>query len=47
MDLSCICSQCSMGGSSQAVEGDIGVVGVEADDDAEELPSCKVHQEPD
>ena len=46
-DLGCICSQCCMGWSSKAVEADIGVVGVEADDNAEELSSGKVDQEPD
>ena len=46
-DLSCICSQRSVGRSGKAVEADIWIVGVDVDNDAEELARCKVHQEPD
>ena len=46
-DLSRICSQCSVRGSSEAVEADVGVVGVEVDHDAEQLSGGKVYQEPD
>ena len=45
--LSRICSQCSVRGSSEAVEADVGVVGVEVDHDAEQLSGGKVYQEPD
>ena len=46
-DLSGICSQGGVGRSCKAVKTDIGIGGVDVDNDAEELARCKIHQEPD